>query len=73
MCFFFSLIPATFWITIGYFVLFSSYKAEGDIQKYGKILAYWIFFLAFCFIVCGAYATIAGLCPIDTMMEKMTG
>jgi hypothetical protein len=47
MCFFFSLIPATFWATIGYFVLFSSTKAEGTIQKIGKILSYWIFFLAY--------------------------
>ncbi len=73
MCLFFSLIPATFWVTIGYFVLFTSTKVEGNIQKYGKVLAYWIFFLAICFVICGAYVTISGLCPIDAMMERMTG
>jgi len=29
MCFIFSFVPATFWAIIGYFVLFSSTKAEG--------------------------------------------
>jgi hypothetical protein len=31
MCFFVSLIPATFWVLIGYFVLFSSAKVVGGI------------------------------------------
>ena len=29
MCFLLSLLPATFWVVIGYFVLFSSAKAGG--------------------------------------------
>ena len=45
MCFFLSFIPATAWVVIGYFVLFSSTKAEGGVQKQGQILAIWIFFM----------------------------
>lgn len=39
MCFFFSLSPATIWVVLGYFVLFSSYKTQGAIQTFGQVLA----------------------------------
>jgi hypothetical protein len=29
MCFFFSLIPATIWVVLGYFILYSSTKTQG--------------------------------------------
>ena len=57
MCFFFSFIPATVFVTIGYFVLYSSQKAEG--------LAIWIFFIALFFPICGACVTINDLCPFE--------
>ncbi len=71
MCFFFSFIPATFWLVIGYFVLFSSTKAEGAVQKFGQVLAIWVFVIAVFFPVVGAYVTIAGLCPIEAMMGTL--
>jgi hypothetical protein len=39
MWFFASLIPATIWVVLGYFILFSSTKSEGALQKFGQILA----------------------------------
>ena len=39
MCFFVSFFPATIWTIIGYFVLFSSTKAEGRIRSFGQVLA----------------------------------
>ena len=69
MCFLFSFIPATFWVTIGYFVLFSSTKMEGKIAKFGLILAIWLFILALFFPICGAYASLSGNCPIDLIMN----
>ena len=71
MCFFFSFIPATFWVVIGYFVLFASTKAEGAIQKFGRILAIWIFVIAAFLPVAGAYVTFADLCPIEGMFQAM--
>lgn len=68
MCFIFSLIPATIFTVIGYFVLFSSNKAEGTIGKFGRILAIWIFVIALFFPICGAYVTISGKCPMNQMM-----
>ena len=65
MCLFFSFIPTTVFVTIGYFVLFSSQKAEGRIQKFGHNLAIWIFFIALFFPICGAYVTINDLCPFE--------
>jgi hypothetical protein len=69
MCFLFSFIPATVWVVIGYFVLFASTKAEGGIRTFGKVLAIWTFIIAALLPVMGLYVTIAGLCPIDAMMQ----
>jgi hypothetical protein len=71
MCFIFSFIPATIFLTIGYFVLFSSKKTEGSISKFGFILAIWLFIIATFFPICGAYVSISGQCPIGKMMQKM--
>ena len=71
MCFFFSFVPATFWAIIGYFVLFSSRKAEGNVKTLGQVLAVWTFVLALMIPIAAAYATIAGLCPIDTILEAV--
>jgi hypothetical protein len=43
MCFFISLIPATIWVVLGYFILFSSNKTVGEVQRFGQILAIWVF------------------------------
>lgn len=71
MCFIFSLIPATIWTVIGYFVLFSSTKAEGAVSKFGKFLAIWIFIIALLLPVMGAYVSISGLCPIGEIIQEM--
>ena len=71
MCFFFSLIPATVWAVIGFFVLFTSTKAEGGLRKIGQVLAIWAFVIAALFPLGGAYVTLAGLCPMEAMMETM--
>ena len=71
MCFFFSLIPATVWAIIGFFVLFASTKAEGGLSKFGQILGTWALVIAALFPLAGAFVTIAGLCPIGAMMETM--
>ena len=72
MCFFFSLIPATIFTVIGYFVLFSSTRAEGNVKKFGQILAIWIFIIAMFPIMMGVYVTLSGLCPIDEMLKLMS-
>jgi hypothetical protein len=72
MCFFISLIPATIWVVLGYFILFSSSKTAGAVQVFGQILAIWVFIVAAFFPVMGAYVTFAGLCPdVGTMMKTM--
>ena len=71
MCFFFSFVPATFWVVVGYFVLFSSTKVQGGIHTFGRILAIWIFVIAAVLPMVGAYVTLAGLCPIDAMIEAV--
>jgi hypothetical protein len=72
MCFFFSLIPATIWVVLGYFVLFSSHKTHGAIQMFGQVLAVWVFVVAAFFPVAGAYVTLAGLCPsIEGIIRSM--
>jgi hypothetical protein len=65
MCLWFSFMPATFLVVIGYFVLFSSTKTEGSIRKFGKVLAIWLFVIASFFPVMGAYVTITDQCPME--------
>lgn len=72
MCFFFSFVPATIFTVIGYFVLFSSTKAEGNVKKFGQVLAIWIFIIASFPIMMGAYVTLSGQCPIDEMHKFMS-
>ncbi len=69
MCFFISFLPATFWAVIGYFVLFSSTRAEGRVQTLGRWLAIWIFFIAVLIPLAAAYITLAGFCPVSAMMQ----
>ena len=67
MCFIFSFVPATFWAIVGYFVLFSSRKAEGRVRTLGQVLAGWTFVLAVLIPITAAYVTFAGLCPLDAI------
>ena len=67
MCLVFSLVPATFWVVVGYFVLFSSRRADGRIRTLGQVLAIWVFVLAALIPLAAAYVTIAGLCPIGAI------
>ena len=69
MCFFFSLIPATVFVVVGYFVLFSSARAQGGIRLFGQVLAVWIFVIALLPPLAGAYLTLSGLCPMGEMMR----
>ncbi len=71
MCFFFSLMPATICLTIGYFVLFAASKVDGGIKIFGLILAIWLFVIAAFIPIAGAYATLAGLCPIEDILRTL--
>jgi hypothetical protein len=68
MCFAFSLVPATFWAIVGYFVLFSSARADGRVKTLGQALAVWVFVLAVLIPVVAAFITFAGVCPINELM-----
>jgi hypothetical protein len=72
MCFFFSFIPATFWIVIGYFVLFSSTKADGSVKTFGRGLAIWAFFVAGFIVAAGAYVSLSGMCSMDAILNCAT-
>ena len=69
MCFFISFFPATFWVVVGYFVLFSSTKADGFVKALGRGLAIWVFVLAGIILCTGAYITVADMCPIHELMK----
>jgi len=71
MWFFASLLPATIWVVLGYFILFSSTKSEGAVQKFGQILAVWVFIIASLLPVVGAYATLSGFSLEETVMRPI--
>lgn len=73
MYFLFSLIPATLWVVLGYFILFSATKAQGGTKVFGLVLAAWVFVIGASFALLGAYVTSAGLHPLGGVMEGMEG
>jgi len=71
MSFFFSLILATIWVVIGYFVLFSSTKSQGAMRMFGRVLAIWLFIIAASAVGGGAYMALSGSSPFQSMMQSM--
>lgn len=69
MCFFFSLVPATFWLVVGYLVLYLSARFEGAGRTFGRGLAAWVFMISGLIVLAGAYVTMNGLCPIGAWMN----
>ena len=69
MCFFISFMPATFWAIVGYFVLFSSTKAEGGVKTLGQILGIWALVISGFILLAGAYVSMTGLCSMDMLSE----
>ena len=72
MCFIISLFPATFWVIVGYFILFSSSKFDSNgIRAFGQILAIWTFVIAAAIVIGAGYFTLAGLCRFGDMFTMM--
>jgi len=69
MCFLISFMPATFWVILGYFILFSSTKAEGRVKTLGQVLAIWAFIIAGFILLAGAYVTSTGMCSMEMFSE----
>ena len=67
MCFFFSFVPATCWAIIGYFILFSSTRADGAVKTFGQVLSVWVLVMAAMFVVGGAYVSLAGFCSMESL------
>lgn len=69
MCFFISLLPATFWAIVGYFVLFSTTRAEGPLQAFGRFLGVWALVISGFILLAGGYVSMTGLCSMDMMSQ----
>jgi len=69
MCFFISLLPATFWAILGYFVLFSTTRAEGPIKTFGGFLGVWALVISGFILLAGAYVSMTGLCSMEMMSQ----
>ena len=71
MCFLFSFMPATFWLVLGYFILFSSKKSDGSMRTFGQVLAVWVFIIAALIPLMAAWITLNDLCPLTALLENM--
>ena len=71
MCFLFSLVPATFWLVIGYVVLYISSKSDGSVQKFGRVLAIWVFAIAAIIPIMGLVVSFSDLCLFADLMAKV--
>ena len=72
MCLFFSFLPATFWVVIGYFVLFTSNKAGGTIRKSWSNFGNLNIHPYLVFSNLRGYVTITDLCPLEQVIEKIS-
>lgn len=69
MCFFISFMPATFWAVVGYFILFSSTKAEGGVKTLGQFLGFWALVISGFILLAGAYISMTGLCTMEMLSQ----
>ncbi len=65
--FFFSLIPATVLVVVGYFILYASHRSEGGTATFGKFLAIWVFILAALVLLGGVLGPFVGMRHMDGM------
>jgi len=73
MSFLFSLLPATFFVVIGYFVIYSSAKSEGGVKRFGQVPGAWLLFLGGVTVLAGALGPMFGLQgPMGGMSEHMS-
>jgi len=61
MLFVISLLPATIFVVIGYFVIFSSTKGEGGVKRFGQFLGAWLLFLAGVTVLGGLLGPLLGV------------
>lgn len=73
MCLILSLLPATVFTVLGFIVLYCATQSEGRMSTFGRFLATWVFVVAAFFPLMGAYVTIAGVCPIEALLQGMPG
>jgi hypothetical protein len=71
VCFIVSFFPATFWAVIGFLVLLGASKADGGLKTFGHVLGIWACVLAVLIPLGGLFVSVAGLCPIEAMMEQV--
>lgn len=71
MCFFFSFVPATIWLVIGFLVLFTASRAEGALRTFGRVLGAWALVIAVLIPITGGYLALTGSCPMDRMWQGM--
>ena len=76
MMFILSLIPATFFVALGYLIMQSAASAEGGTQKFGKYLSVWVFVLAALILLggtVGAFTGMQGMMRGEDGMSRMQG
>jgi len=71
MFFFFSIIPATVWVIIGFSLLLASTKAKGRLRTLGRALAIWSFIIAALFPLIGAFDNFLWQSPMGDMMAQL--
>ncbi|MBU2675682.1 MAG: hypothetical protein KJP16_01275 [Gammaproteobacteria bacterium] len=64
-----SFMPATFWAVVGYFILFSSTRAEGNVKILGQILGGWALVISGFILLAGAYVSVTGLCTLEMLSQ----
>lgn len=72
MAFLISLLPATIFVVVGYFVLCSSTKSEGGVKRFGQYLGGWLLFLAGITVLAGLLGPMFGISGRMSGMMNMS-
>jgi hypothetical protein len=71
ICFIFSLFSATAWAVAGYVLLYISSITDGGMRTAGRLLSIWVLTVASLIPLFGAYITLKGFCPIDSLIASI--
>lgn len=72
MLFLISLLPATIFVVLGYFVVFASTRSEGGFRRFGQYLGGWIILLGGVTVLGGVLGSTVGIQgPLSRLMDGM--
>jgi hypothetical protein len=72
MLFIISLLPATIFVVVAYFILYTAVRAEGGIKRFGQYLGIWVLLFAGGSVLGGLLGSTVGIPGLGGFMDGIT-